>query len=68
MKLTPAQERFLTLCSDHPGQGAWIGYKPALKLIELGLLSVTARKYGSHSHYVTPAGKEWIAKFRGTEK
>ncbi|AFU88176.1 hypothetical protein CcrColossus_gp306 [Caulobacter phage CcrColossus] len=58
MKLSKAQEAFLRELPTTAAEG----YQPASKLVELGLATKEAQKYGSDRYTRTPAGDAWIAK------
>ncbi|AXQ68853.1 hypothetical protein HOU00_gp272 [Caulobacter phage CcrPW] len=56
--MSKAQEEFLRALPSTAHEG----YQPARKLVELGLASKEAQKYGSDRYARTAAGDAWIAQ------
>ena len=64
MKLTPAQKEFLQLLAEagEDGRNVYDGYRPAMKLVELGLAKKTYSRFGSTRCTITDLGKEMMEK------
>ena len=60
VKLTKAQAETLRECAKGP-YSAYAGYKPAQKLVELGLAERHEGRFSSGSLHITPAGLAFIA-------
>ncbi len=59
-KLTRAQKEFLAEMSEKP-QTAYDGYKPAIKLVEVGFAVRSVSRFGSVSFAITDAGLAALA-------